>query len=90
MKSCHVSSAETASPPKCITCSDEAIPARVLELLPGEFGEMGRVETPDGTCIVSLALVDAVPGDSVLIHADVAIAKLAEGKLIEGSKSNAR
>lgn len=51
---------------------------------------MGRVETPDGTCIVSLALVDAVPGDSVLIHADVAIAKLAEGKLIEGSKSNAR
>ena len=59
----------------CITCGDEAVQLRVLEL--GETGlalcedEQGRRET------VEMALVDPVgPGDRVLVHAATAIANL--------------
>ena len=60
----------------CITCGDEAIPMRVLEVDLGrglalcatEAGEHGSVET---------ALVEPIsPGQRVLVHAGTAIAKL--------------
>lgn len=55
----------------CITCSDEAVPVRVVELLPGD---LARVDTGVSVEEVSVALVDAGPGDTVLVHAKEAIA----------------
>ncbi|MCW2889510.1 MAG: hypothetical protein QOE54_5461 [Streptosporangiaceae bacterium] len=62
----------------CITCSDEAVPVRILQLLPGELaivdvGGEGAAEE------VSVALVDAAVGDTVLVHAKEAIAVLGRG-----------
>lgn len=55
----------------CVTCSDEAVPVRVLRLRDDDFADVdvgdGRVER------ISVALVDAVPGDIVLVHAKEAI-----------------
>jgi hydrogenase expression/formation protein HypC len=55
----------------CITCSDTAVAVTVVELLGDglalvDVGE-GRAEE------VSVALVDAGPGDVVLVHAGEAI-----------------
>jgi hydrogenase maturation factor len=57
----------------CITCGDVAVPMRVilvdeercLALCEAETGERETVE---------IALVDAGPGDEVLVHAGTAIA----------------
>lgn len=59
----------------CLTCSDQAVPARVVRLL--EYG-MAVIAGPDGLTEASVALVTAVPGDTVLIHAGEAIAVLPE------------
>jgi hydrogenase expression/formation protein HypC len=58
----------------CITCSDQAVPSRVIEL-----GEMGTalVDTGSSREVISVALVDAGPGDTVLVHAGEAIAVVA-------------
>jgi hydrogenase maturation factor len=55
----------------CITCSDQAVPSRVLEL-----GDLGTALVDTGTSreLISVALVDAAPGDTVLVHAGEAIA----------------
>lgn len=56
----------------CITCSDQAVEVRVLRLLDAD---MAVVATGAGTEEeVSVALVDAAPGDSILVHAKEAIA----------------
>ena len=55
----------------CITCSDQALPVRVLELRPGD---LALVDTGSGTEEVSVALVDARVGATVLVHAKEAIA----------------
>ncbi|MEV8635455.1 HypC/HybG/HupF family hydrogenase formation chaperone [Streptosporangium sp. NPDC051023] len=55
----------------CVTCSDEAVPMRVVRLL--EAG-LAVVDTGRGTEEVSVALVDAQVGDIVLVHAREAIA----------------
>ncbi len=60
------------SPHECLTCSDQALRARVLHLLPDG---MARVEIDGAPAMVNLVLVDAVPGDTVFVHAGVAIAK---------------
>ncbi|MGH9613779.1 MAG: HypC/HybG/HupF family hydrogenase formation chaperone [Bryobacteraceae bacterium] len=57
----------------CITCSDLAIEAHVIEML--DDG-LARVEIGGEIEVVSVALVDAHPGDSILLHAREAIAKL--------------
>jgi hydrogenase expression/formation protein HypC len=58
----------------CITCSDLAVPRRVVELVePG----MARVDAGTAVELVSVALVDAAPGDTVLVHAGEAIAVVA-------------
>jgi hypothetical protein len=79
----------------CVTCSDEAVQARVIEVRPGGMAlvDAGLVgdEVPEsegggprlgaregsGPEEVSVALVDAVAGDVVLVHAKEAIAVLA-------------
>ena len=57
----------------CITCSDEAVPVRVLRLLDAD---LALVDTGVSHEEVSVALVDAAVGDTVLVHAKEAIAVL--------------
>ncbi|MEV4162176.1 HypC/HybG/HupF family hydrogenase formation chaperone [Nonomuraea dietziae] len=59
----------------CLTCSDEAVPVTVLRLL--EDG-MAEVDTGQGREEVSVALVEARAGDTVLVHAKEAIAVVAD------------
>jgi hydrogenase maturation factor len=54
----------------CITCSDEAVEVRVVELL---SHDLAVVDTGAGLEEVSVALVDAAVGDLVLVHAKEAI-----------------
>lgn len=55
----------------CITCSDQAVPVTVVRALGDELAE---VDTGAGREQVSVALVDAQVGDTVLVHAGEAIA----------------
>ena len=55
----------------CITCSDLAVEVRVLRLLEDE---MAVVDTGQGEETVSVALVSAGVGDTILVHAREAIA----------------
>jgi hydrogenase expression/formation protein HypC len=55
----------------CITCSDEAVQVVVVELL-GD--DLAVVDTGQGREEVSVALVDACVGDTVLVHAKEALA----------------
>ncbi|MDP8977237.1 MAG: HypC/HybG/HupF family hydrogenase formation chaperone [Actinomycetota bacterium] len=55
----------------CITCSDEAVPVQVLRLLDDALAE---VDTGVSLEEVSVALVDAEVGDTILVHAKEAIA----------------
>jgi hydrogenase expression/formation protein HypC len=57
----------------CITCSDEAVPVRVVRLLDAD---LAMVDTGQSLEEVSVALVDATVGDTVLVHAKEAIAVL--------------
>jgi len=54
----------------CITCSDTAVPVRVVRLLEDE---MAVVDTGAGQETVSVALVTAGVGDTILVHAREAI-----------------
>jgi len=61
-------------PGVCVTCSDEAVRARVVEL---RADELALVRTAAGTVEeVSVALVDASVGDVLLVHAKEAIANV--------------
>jgi hydrogenase expression/formation protein HypC len=55
----------------CITCSDTAVEVTVLRLLEDE---LAVVDTGEGTETVSVALVSAGVGDTILVHAREAIA----------------
>jgi hydrogenase expression/formation protein HypC len=55
----------------CITCSDTAVEVRVLRLLEDE---LAVVEGGLGEETVSVALVTASVGDTILVHAREAIA----------------
>jgi hydrogenase expression/formation protein HypC len=55
----------------CITCSDTAVEVRVLRLL---AEQMAVVDTGSGEETVSVALVSADVGDTILVHAREAIA----------------
>ena len=55
----------------CITCSDMAVQVTVLRLLQDE---MAVVDTGAGQETVSVALVSAAVGDTILVHAREAIA----------------
>ena len=55
----------------CITCSDAAVQVRIRELL-GD--DLALADTGAGAEEISVALVEAKPGDLVLVHAKEAIA----------------
>jgi hydrogenase expression/formation protein HypC len=55
----------------CITCSDAAVAVRILRLLDDE---LAVVDTGSGEEEVSVALVSATVGDTILVHAREAIA----------------
>jgi hydrogenase expression/formation protein HypC len=55
----------------CITCSDQAVAVRVVELLPDA---LAVVDTGSGMEEVSVAFVSAKVGDEILVHAKEAIA----------------
>jgi hydrogenase expression/formation protein HypC len=55
----------------CITCGDIAVEVRVLRLLPDALAD---VDTGAGIEQVSVALVSARVGDTILVHAGEAIA----------------
>ena len=60
----------------CITCSDMAVEVRVVRLLDDA---MAVVDTGEGTETVSVALVTAGVGDTILVHAREAIAVVGTG-----------
>ena len=60
----------------CITCSDMAVEVRVLRLLEDQ---MAVVEVGAGAETVSVALVSAAVGDTILVHAREAIAVVGAG-----------
>ena len=60
----------------CITCSDTAVQVRVLRLLEDE---MAVVDTGAGEETVSVALVSAGVGDTILVHAREAIGVVGTG-----------
>jgi hydrogenase assembly chaperone HypC/HupF len=61
----------------CITCSDEAIAVRVLQV--EQESDMALVEVENQTEEVDITLVEHVaPGDTLLVHGGVAIALLEE------------
>jgi hydrogenase maturation factor len=62
---------ETVGRNTCLTCGDVAIPMRVVRT--GDDGLADCVTEDGRTSQVELALVDAGPGDEVLVHACVAI-----------------
>ncbi|HJX99907.1 MAG TPA: HypC/HybG/HupF family hydrogenase formation chaperone [Streptosporangiaceae bacterium] len=55
----------------CVTCSDTAVPVTVVRLL---ADQMAVVDTSAGQETVSVALVTAGVGDTILVHAREAIA----------------
>ncbi len=55
----------------CITCADTAVQVRIVELLPDG---LALVDTGAGREEVSVALVSAAVGDTILVHAKEAIA----------------
>jgi len=62
----------------CITCSDTAVQVRVVQLLEDE---MAVVDTGAGQETVSVALVSAGVGDTILVHAREAIAVVGPGSV---------
>jgi hydrogenase assembly chaperone HypC/HupF len=60
----------------CITCGDDGVPMRVLRI-DTERGLALCVDEDGDKSSVEIALVDPVaPGDSVLVHAGVALVTL--------------
>jgi len=60
----------------CITCSDTAVEVTVLRLLADQMAVVG---TGAGEETVSVALVSAGVGDTILVHAREAIAVVGTG-----------
>ncbi len=60
----------------CITCGDDGVPMRVIRV--DDARGLALCEGEDGTrSAVEIALVDAAPGDTVLVHAGTALTTLA-------------
>jgi hydrogenase maturation factor len=63
-----------AAPARCITCSDEGLPMRVLALA-DEYGQAICLDEDGTEQSVAVDLLDPVAvGDDILVHAGVAIA----------------
>ena len=60
-------------PERCVTCSDEAVAARVVAV----EGPNATVEAEGKRELVGIELVEQVePGDTLLCHAGIALEKL--------------
>lgn len=58
---------------RCITCSDEALPARVLSV--DNERRLALVDMAGATAEIDITLVDdIIPGDLLLVHGGVALA----------------
>jgi hydrogenase maturation factor len=69
----------------CITCSDEALPAKVLRVDQETQSAQVSIMVPstrgDVTEEVDVSLVDLIaPGDLILVHGGVALARLSDGE----------
>ena len=62
----------------CITCSDTAVAVTIIELCGDDLAMVDAGAGPGTEEEVSVALVDAGVGDTVLVHAGEAIAKVGE------------
>ena len=69
--SCHRPGAGVPPDDNCLTCGDVAVEARVVRLLPGALAVVAAGAAEEQ---VSVALVSAAPGDTLLVHAGEAIA----------------
>jgi hydrogenase expression/formation protein HypC len=58
----------------CVTCSDSAVPRTVVALLDDGMAIVGTPADEESEEEVSIALVEAAIGDTVLVHAGEAIA----------------
>jgi hydrogenase expression/formation protein HypC len=58
----------------CITCGDTAVQVTVLRLLPDDLAVVDTGRGEEGEEEVSVALVSAAAGDTILVHAGEAIA----------------
>jgi len=63
----------TCTSDHCITCGDIAVEVRVVRLLPDG---LAVVDTGEGEEQVSVALVSAAVGDTILVHAGEALTVL--------------
>ncbi|OAA23861.1 HupF/HypC family protein [Frankia sp. EI5c] len=61
----------TGEPDHCVTCSDEAIEMEIVRM---EEGGLAVARASAGVAEISVALVAAQPGDTVLVHGGEAIA----------------
>ncbi|HEV7931629.1 MAG TPA: HypC/HybG/HupF family hydrogenase formation chaperone [Actinomadura sp.] len=62
---------ERSSRAVCVTCADEALPMTVVRLL---GRDQAVAESDGGQERISVTLVDAAVGDTVLVHAQEALA----------------
>ena len=68
-------SQESPATLRCVTCADEALPALVVAV--DAATGLAQVVLLEETTEVDISLVDALePGDRVLVHGGVALARL--------------
>lgn len=60
----------------CITCGDDGVPMRVVDVDAGRLLALCEDEETGDRSSVEIALVDAAPGDTVLVHAGTALARV--------------
>jgi len=69
----------TIDDPHCITCSDEALPARVLQI--DEHLGLAQVEVEGQITEIDVSLIDGVEvGQTLLVHGGVALERLDGGR----------
>jgi hydrogenase expression/formation protein HypC len=62
----------------CITCSDEGVPLRVLEVFSASGTALCEDEAGRRSEVLTGLLEDLVPGEFVLVHAGAALVRIAE------------
>lgn len=62
-------------PHHCITCGDDGVPMRVVAL-DAERGLALCEDEAGARSSVEVALVDAAPGDTLLVHAGTALTRI--------------
>jgi hypothetical protein len=76
---CELASTGGRTPDRhCVTCGDDGVPMLVMAV--DEERGLALCEDDDGArCTVEIALVDAVAGDRLLVHAGTALTSLVTG-----------